>query len=153
VPPILAIIMSAHGRTNSTQSVNGRRIHDDGLSTVSSSSGEEANGTSAVLKGHNRLQSSDDRASLSGLQEELERTKAEKEALEGQYRTLLDRLSEMKSKIGLKLQQDAVSPLVHSLFHSECLISLNQFSLRKSSNGAKRTSPPSHPKTRHSKTR
>jgi hypothetical protein len=42
------------------------------------------------------------------LQAELERTREEKELLEGQYRTLLDRLSEMKSKIGHKLKQDAV---------------------------------------------
>jgi hypothetical protein len=42
------------------------------------------------------------------LREQLEQANAEKETLELQYRTLLDRLSEMKSKIGLKLQQDAV---------------------------------------------
>jgi hypothetical protein len=45
------------------------------------------------------------------LREQLERANSEKEALETQYQTLLDRLSEMRSKIGLKLQQDAVSDL------------------------------------------
>jgi len=50
------------------------------------------------------------------LQAELIRTREEKELLEEQYRTLLDRLSEMKSKIGQKLKQDAVRiqlPLGH----------------------------------------
>jgi hypothetical protein len=42
------------------------------------------------------------------LEAELSKTRSEKETLEAQYRTLLDRLSEMKNKIGLKLQQDAV---------------------------------------------
>lgn len=45
---------------------------------------------------------------VEGLQAELKHTREEKELLEGQYRTLLDRLSEMKSKIGHKLKQDAV---------------------------------------------
>ena len=42
------------------------------------------------------------------LQAELKHAREEKELLEGQYKTLLDRLSEMKSKIGHKLKQDAV---------------------------------------------
>ncbi|KAG8817130.1 hypothetical protein FRC19_011613 [Serendipita sp. 401] len=50
---------------------------------------------------------STDGSTILDLQEELERTRAEKETLQGQYQSLLDRLSEMKSKIGLKLQQDA----------------------------------------------
>lgn len=45
------------------------------------------------------------------LREQLERANVEKEELETQYRTLLDRLTEMRTKIGLKLQQDAVSPV------------------------------------------
>jgi hypothetical protein len=57
-----------------------------------------------------------DVGTVEGLQAELIRTREEKELLEGQYRTLLDRLSEMKSKIGQKLKQDAVRiqiPLGH----------------------------------------
>jgi hypothetical protein len=101
--------MSTHGRTSSTQSVHGRRIRDDNNGAVSTANNKEkANGTSAAVKGQNGLHSSGDGALVNELQDELERTKVEKETLEGQYRTLLDRLSEMKSKIGLKLQQDAV---------------------------------------------
>jgi hypothetical protein len=106
---LLVLAMSTHGRTSSTQSTHGRRIRDDNNDATSTANGKEkANGTSAAAKGRNGLHSSGDVALVNELQEELERTKAEKETLEGQYRTLLDRLSEMKSKIGLKLQQDAV---------------------------------------------
>jgi hypothetical protein len=97
--------MSTHGRTNSAQSVKGKRVHEDGHDAASTGN---ANGTSVAAKGRNGLHPSGDGALVNELQEELERTRAEKETLEGQYRTLLDRLSEMKSKIGLKLQQDAV---------------------------------------------
>lgn len=45
------------------------------------------------------------------LEAELDKMRGEKETLEGQYRTLLDRLSEMRNKIGLKIKQDAVSIL------------------------------------------
>jgi hypothetical protein len=57
-----------------------------------------------------------DAGTVEELQAELIRTREEKELLEGQYRTLLDRLSEMKSKIGQKLKQDSVRirlPLGH----------------------------------------
>jgi hypothetical protein len=49
-----------------------------------------------------------DTGTVEELQAQLIRTREEKELLEGQYQTLLDRLSEMKSKIGHKLKQDAV---------------------------------------------
>ena len=44
------------------------------------------------------------------LQRELERTKEEKDALSSQYRTLLSKLTAMRTSLGTKLQQDAVSP-------------------------------------------
>ena len=93
---------TTHARTNSTQSANGRVRREDGDGATT------AYGTSAASKNQNGIRSTGDDARVKELQDELERTQAEKETLEGQYRTLLDRLSEMKSKIGLKLQQDAV---------------------------------------------
>jgi len=51
------------------------------------------------------------------LRRQLEQANADKETLELQYRTLLDRLSEMKSKIGLKLQQDAVGLFIFTHIH------------------------------------
>ena len=45
------------------------------------------------------------------LQKELERTKEEKDVLASQYRTLLSKLTAMRTTLGNKLQQDAVSPL------------------------------------------
>lgn len=43
------------------------------------------------------------------LQKELERTKEEKDVLASQYRTLLSKLTAMRTTLGNKLQQDAVS--------------------------------------------
>lgn len=43
------------------------------------------------------------------LQKELERTKGEKDILASQYRTLLSKLTAMRTTLGNKLQQDAVS--------------------------------------------
>lgn len=51
------------------------------------------------------------------LQKELERTKEEKNVLASQYRTLLSKLTAMRTTLGNKLQQDAVSlPRQLSLF-------------------------------------
>ena len=87
----------------------------------------------------NRSLHNGDVGEVEELQAELIRTREEKELLEGQYRTLLDRLSEMKSKIGQKLKQDAVrirlplehvpsypiwSPYLCSLIHSNLLTTL-----------------------------
>jgi len=43
------------------------------------------------------------------LQKELERTKEEKDVLASKYRTLLSKLTAMRTTLGNKLQQDAVS--------------------------------------------
>ena len=48
------------------------------------------------------------------LQKELERTKEEKDVLASQYRTLLSKLTAMRTTLGNKLQQDAVSPPLHA---------------------------------------
>src|SRR5258706_13696325 len=83
----------------------------------------------------NRSLHNGDVGAVEELQAELIRTREEKELLEGQYRTLLDRLSEMKSKIGQKLKQDAVRvrlPLEHVPLYpiwSPYLCSLIQFNL------------------------
>ncbi|KAG8792512.1 hypothetical protein FRC17_008588, partial [Serendipita sp. 399] len=86
------------------------RISIDGPSNLPNGTETSNNGSIAAQKNANtvgRPRRSTDIPSLQGLQDELEKTRSEKETLEGQYRTLLERLSEMKSKIGLKLQQDA----------------------------------------------
>ena len=44
------------------------------------------------------------------LRKELERAKEEKDVLASQYRTLLSKLTAMRTTLGNKLQQDAVSP-------------------------------------------
>ena len=50
------------------------------------------------------------------LQKDLERTKEEKETLAAQYRTLLAKLTTMRTTLGNKLKQDAVSAPVSSNF-------------------------------------
>ena len=45
------------------------------------------------------------------LQRELQRTRDEKDALAGQYRTLLGKLTAMRTTLGNKLRQDAVRAL------------------------------------------
>jgi len=65
------------------------------------------------------------------LQKELERTKGEKDILASQYRTLLSKLTTMRTTLGNKLQQDAVSLSAYITIHS----TFNQLWFRKSSTG------------------
>lgn len=86
----------------SRNSIDARTRVVNGNETPRASFDKPKGNDSAVLDGNGASGST-----LEQVQAELERTKLEKETLEGQYRTLLDRLSDMKSKIGTKLQQDA----------------------------------------------
>ena len=67
----------------------------------------EANGLSGQtpvdVNGHGA-----DETTVEGLQQELQRTREEKEALAGQYRNLLAKLQTMRTTLGNKLQKDAV---------------------------------------------
>ena len=66
------------------------------------------------------------------LQRELERTKEEKDVLASQYRTLLSKLTAMRTSLGNKLQQDAVSfPR-----HISPFVLLNRLRFRKNSTDA-----------------
>lgn len=59
------------------------------------------------------------------LQQDLERTRAEKDVLADQYRSLLAKLTTMRNTLGNKLKEDAVS--IHptrALFHHSCLTPL-----------------------------
>ena len=58
------------------------------------------------------------------LQSELERTKEEKEALASQYRTLLSKLTTMRTTLGNKLKQDAVRSFPHSVTPKHCITRL-----------------------------
>jgi hypothetical protein len=63
--------------------------------------------TNGVLNG--RIHSPDtDADPVASLQLQLERTMEEKESLAAQYRTLLAKLTTMRTTLGNKLQQDAV---------------------------------------------
>lgn len=61
-----------------------------------------------------------DQDPLARLQRELDKTREEKEALASQYSTLLGKLTDMRTRLGTKLKQDAVcGPRV--LISSACL--------------------------------
>jgi hypothetical protein len=63
--------------------------------------------TNGVVNGR-KHSTEDDSDPISKLKLQLERTKEEKEALAAQYRTLLAKLTTMKTSLGNKLKQDAV---------------------------------------------
>lgn len=65
-----------------------------------------SNGTHDQINGVDHLEDTDD--PIERLKRELERTKDEKEKLATQYRNLLNKLTQMRTSLGNKLQQDAV---------------------------------------------
>ena len=72
-----------------------------------------SNGTPVLVNGVNGKQvrptNGDHTSELDVLRQELEDVRAEKENLETQYRSLVSRVNTMKSTLGNKLKQDAVS--------------------------------------------
>jgi hypothetical protein len=72
-----------------------------------------SNGTPALANGVNgkgmRTANGDHTSELGAVRQELEDVRAEKENLEAQYRSLVSRVNTMKSTLGNKLKQDAVS--------------------------------------------
>lgn len=85
-------------------SVDGRRS-DDYSSPVKQLNGlSVANGVDSNEDSHDPVQR---------LQLELERTREEKDALAAQYRNLLAKLTQMRTSLGNKLQQDAVRNCFH----------------------------------------
>jgi hypothetical protein len=81
--------------------------------------------TNGKLDGHAANGSEDpedgDLDPVERLQKELERTKEEKDVLASQYRTLLSKLTAMRTTLGNKLQQDAVSLSLHVPYHPFCI--------------------------------
>lgn len=65
-----------------------------------------SNGSHDHINGVDHLEDTDD--PIERLKRELERTKDEKEKLATQYRNLLNKLTQMRTSLGNKLQQDAV---------------------------------------------
>ena len=76
----------------------------------SSASSPPVNGNTSngVLNGRTHSDEDDDSDPVAKLQRQLERTMEEKETLAAQYRTLLAKLTTMKTSLGNKLKQDAV---------------------------------------------
>jgi hypothetical protein len=91
--------------------------HRSSLS-ISSSTGSEPG--ECALNGHsesNGVEGGGD--PVHRLERELERTRDEKETLATQYRNLLAKLTQMRTSLGNKLQQDAVGPISLSYILTE----------------------------------
>jgi hypothetical protein len=84
------------------QALNDVRISSDSDRSANTSSPIHSNGVNG------RTSSDSESDPVAQLQQELDRTKEEKEALAGQYRNLLAKLTTMRTTLGNKLQQDAV---------------------------------------------
>jgi len=106
---------------DSRSSTDGRRSSDHG------SPSRQLNGHSVT----NGADPSDENMDpVERLERELQRTREEKEALAAQHRTLLGKLTQMRTSLGNKLQQDAVR-----FFWLHVWIVLSKCIDRKSSTG------------------
>jgi hypothetical protein len=85
-------------------------VHRNSIDRRSSlEKGGQVNGLDKPSSSRSKLHSRSDSSTMEELRQQLEKMRLEKEESEDNYRTLLERLSDMKSKIGVKIQQDAVS--------------------------------------------
>lgn len=123
--------MDAHSNAHPSQSTSSvgslekataaLRLSVDSDRDVQSPSLTNGNSDGHAANGSNGSEDSEDGGldPAERLQKELERTKEEKDVLASQYRTLLSKLTAMRTTLGNKLQQDAVSLPRHlSLFVS-----------------------------------
>jgi hypothetical protein len=135
--------MDGHSNAQSSQSSSSASSieHATAALRLSGDSDRDTQNSSSLtngnLNGHAANGSEDsedaDLDPVERLQKELERTKEEKDVLASQYRTLLSKLTAMRTTLGNKLQQDAVSLL------SICIAirsPFNRLRFRKNSTGA-----------------
>ncbi len=96
----------SHGRSDSFFELpvdSERRTSVDGRPSIDSGSPVKYQNGHSVTNGVDSIEDPVER-----LQLELESTRGEKEALATQYRNLLAKLTQMRTSLGNKLQQDAV---------------------------------------------
>ncbi len=89
---------------SASQVLNDLRLSVDSDRSQNDSSPVHINGANGSA-----THDSEDGDMVSRLQRELERTREEKEHLATQYRNLLAKLTQMRTTLGNKLRQDAVS--------------------------------------------
>lgn len=107
-PPISPPVPTSPTLGQASQVLNDLRLSVDSERSNPSSPPIHTNG----VNGHAQKGGSEDDDEsdpVSRLQRELERTREEKEALATQYRNLLAKLTTMRTTLGNKLRQDAVS--------------------------------------------
>ena len=117
--------MDGHSNAQSSQSSSSASSIEHATATLrlsgdSDRDTQDPSLTNGKLNGHAASGAEDsedtDLDPVERLRKELERTKEEKDILASQYRTLLSKLTAMRTTLGNKLQQDAVSLPQHA-FH------------------------------------
>lgn len=105
-----AIIMppDANPPSSPTQALADLHLSLDSHSASGESSSTTVNGIKTAVNGHHTSSSVDGLDSTHKLQQELERTREERDELAAQYRNLLGKLQNMRNTLGNKLKQDAV---------------------------------------------
>jgi hypothetical protein len=103
--------MSAHAHSPSSPSQTLADLHLslDVNSTPDPSPPPIVNGFKTGVNGSHHTRGEDGLDSISRLQQELERTREEREEFATKYRNLLGKLQTMRNTLGNKLKQDAVS--------------------------------------------
>ena len=109
-------------------------VHDSSSLGVEMASSSDSSALGAIENGHSELSPRDSfegnglqeasegvEETVRRLEEELGRTKAEKDTFEAQYRGLLGKLTQMRTTLGDKLKQDAVRSLYLLAVHLSSL--------------------------------
>ena len=120
----MADVASAEETTQKALEQLNLSIEDDTKDLPNGSLPNGVNGKTTPSPRHSGEHGSPDRTVQ--LQKELERTKQEKEALSTQYQNLVTRLNNMRTTLGNKLKQDAVSPLSRLTLCMALMLSGNQ---------------------------
>ena len=103
----------AHSPSSSSQTLADLHLSLDGQSAPDTSIPQIMNGFKTGVNGVHHTSGEDARLDpISRLQQELERTCEERDEFATQYRNLLGRLQTMRSTLGNKLKQDAVSAAI-----------------------------------------
>lgn len=105
-----AIIMApdANPPSSPSQALADLHLSLDSHSASGDSPPATVNGIKTAVNGHNTSSSEDGLDPIHKLQQDLERTREERDELAAQYRNLLGKLQNMRNTLGNKLKQDAV---------------------------------------------
>jgi len=136
----------AHSPGSPSQALADLHLSLEGHSAPDTPPPPIVNGFKPTVNGVHHTGDEDGLDPISKLQQELERTREERDEFETQYRNLLGKLQTMRSSLGNKLKQDAVStpnprPLIPAHTHPPSGRARPTRTTYSSSHSAKRGSP------------